>query len=311
MLIRNNQVQKEQLWVVVAGQALLLLVLSIVLLRVWVFASPRIPTQALSIETEPALNQDLLVAQAESRIANNNIVGGLALLDVTIQQGQPSARIFGARAAAYARIGDYANAIIDYEQATVLAPENGDYQFGLCFARVQAEDYQNSLLACGNAINIMPTHFMARNNRCYVRAYHVGDYAGAIEDCTQAIALDSTHPYPYNNRARAYMMLGSYQQAIADASQSIALGNPYDYLALTNRGTAYMASGDANAALNDFSVAIQSNADYDEVYARLGELYRWQNQPELARQSYCHYMTITDVLLQVIIERINELGGCE
>ena len=311
MLIRSNQVQKEQLWAVVAGQALLLLILSFVLLRVWFFASPRIAiTQSLNISSEPALNQDLLVAQAENRIANHNIVGGLALLDVTIQQGQPSARIFGARAAAYARIGDYGNAINDYQQATALAPENGDYQFGLCFARVQAQDYQNSLSACGNAIDIMPSHFMARNNRCYVRAYHVGDYEGAIEDCTQAISLNSSHPYPYNNRARAYLMTGSYQQTIADASQSIALGNPYDYLALTNRGTAYMASGDANAALNDFSIAIQSNPNYDEVYARLGELYLWQNQPELARQAYCQYVSLTDVPLQVIIERINELGGC-
>lgn len=311
MLIRTEHVQKEQLWVVVAGQALLLLVLSLVLLRACSLTTPRaLSNQALSLQPSPTLDQDLLIAQAESRIANDNVAGGLAILDVTIQQGEPSARIFGARAAAYTRIGDYSNAINDYQQATALAPENGDYQFGLCFVLVQSHDYQNSLSACGNAIQIMPSHFMAWNNRCYVRAYHVGDYEGALADCTQAIALDGNHPYPYNNRARAYLMTGAYQQAITDATQSIALGNPHDYLAFTNRGTAYLSLSDANAALNDFMAAIEANPEYDEVHARLGELYRWQNQPELARQAYCRYVTVTDVPIQIILDRITELGGC-
>lgn len=310
MLIRSNNIQKEKLWVVVAAQAILLLILSMLLLRACTTTKARFDSQVLAIQNEASPGQDVLISQAENRIANNNIAGGIALLDVTISYGQPSARVFGARAAAYARIGDYANAVNDYQQATILAPDNGDYQFGLCFMRVQAEDYQNAVIACSSAIQIMPDHFMSWNNRCYVRAYHVGDYEGAMNDCTQAIALDSSHPFPYNNRARAYLMSGSYQQTINDATQSILLGNAYEYLPLTNRGTAYLAIGDSSSALLDYQAAINANPDYDEVYARLGELYRWQNQGELARQAYCQYMRVSDAPLQVIIERANELGAC-
>lgn len=311
MLIRADNIQKQQLWGVVAAQAILLLILTILLLRACTTTSHYMTSnQALAIQTENSLQQDVLIAQAESRIANNNIMGGLALLDVTIQQGRPSARVFGARAAAYARIGDYANAINDYQQATILAPDSGDYQFGLCYARVQAGDYHNAVPSCSSAIQLMPNHFMAWNNRCYIRAYHVGDYDGAISDCTQAVALDSTHPYPYNNRARAYLMTGAYQQAISDATQSIFLGNTAEYLPLTNRGTAYLALGDGTSALRDYQAAINNNPDYDEVYARLGELYRWQNQSELARQAYCQYLNVATTPLQIIVERVNELGGC-
>lgn len=310
MLIRTENVQKDQLWVVVAGQAILLLILSMLLLRACTTTKIRFDSQALAIQSEPSPGQDVLVAQAENRIANNNIEGGIALLDVTISHGQPSARVFGARAAAYARIGDYPNAVNDYQQATVLAPDNGDYQFGLCLMQVQAQDYQNAVSACSHAIQIMPQNFMAWNNRCYVRAYHVGDYEGAISDCTQAIALDGNHPFAYNNRARAHLMSGSYQQAIYDATQSILLGNSHIHLPLSNRGTAYLAQGDGAAALRDFQAAINANPDYDEVYARLGELYRWQNQGELARQAYCQHITVSDAPLQIIIERANELGGC-
>lgn|GEM_PF-6697207 len=311
MILRANNVQKEQLWGVVAAQAILLLILTMLLLRACTTHSGNtIRSQTIQIQTEPSLGQDVLVSQAESRIANNDVPGGIALLDVTIQQGQPSARVFGARAAAYARIGDYANAINDYQQATILDPENGDYQFGLCHSRVYAGDYQNAITSCSSAIQLMPGHFMSWNNRCYVRAYHVGDYEGAISDCTQAAALDSVHPYPYNNRARAYLMTGEYQLAIDDATRSLLLGNGHEYLPLTNRGTAYLALGNGTEALRDYQAAINDNPEFDEVYARLGELYRWQNQPTLARQAYCRYLEVTDVPLQVIIDRANEYGGC-
>ncbi|MEM9952185.1 MAG: tetratricopeptide repeat protein [Chloroflexota bacterium] len=308
---RTDKVQKEQLWGVVFGQAIVLIIMSLLLLRACsVSANASASSQAIETQREPALQQDVLIAQAENRIADNNILGGLALLDVTITQGQPSARVFGARAAAYVRIGDYDNAILDYTQATSLAPDNGDYQFGLCYTQVQVGQYQSALPACSNALQIMPNHFMSWNNRCYIRAYHAGDYEGAVSDCSQAIQIDPNHPYPYNNRARAYLMMGSYQQAISDATRSIMLNNPHSYLALTNRGTAYLALGNGTAALADYETAINSNPEYDEVYARLGELYRWQNESALARQAYCQYLTITDAPLQIVLDRINELGGC-
>lgn len=311
MIIRADHVQKEQLWGVVVAQTLLLILISLLLLRACsTSASATVRNETLTLQNESALQQDVLIAQAETHIASNNIMSGIALLDVTIQQGQPSARVFGARAAAFARIGDLSNAITDYQQAVSLAPDNADYQFGLCFSLVQTEDYQNALSACSNTIQLMPSHFMAWNNRCYLRSYHLGDYEGGIGDCTQAIALNNTHPYPYNNRARSYLMSGQYQQAVTDATQSIQLGNAYQYLPLTNRGTAYLAMGNGVAALQDFQAAINDNPDYDEVYARLGELYLWQNQNALARQAYCQYLTLASTPIQIILERVTALGGC-
>jgi tetratricopeptide (TPR) repeat protein len=152
---------------------------------------------------------------------------------------------------------------------------------------------------------------MAWSNRCYIRAYFGSDYAGAISDCTQATLLNNTHPFPYNNRARAYLMMGNYEQAIDDATKSIELGNPYAYLPLTNRGTAYAALGNADAALVDYQAAIEANPDYDEVYARLGEVYRWQNRPTLALQSYCRYLELDKTPIQFIQDRATELGSCQ
>jgi len=310
MTIQTNQIEKKQLWGVVIAQAIVLVILLLFVLRACTTNFGSMNAQALTLQSEPSVAQDMLITHAETEIQNDNVIGGLALLDVTIQQGQPSARVYGARAAAYARIGDYDNAVTDYRQAVVLAPDNADFQFGLCFVEVTMGNYQDAISPCSSAIQLNPTNLLAWNNRCYIRAYHLGDYEGAISDCTQTIAINSVHPYAYNNRARAYLMTGAYQQAINDATRSLQLENSYSHLPLTNRGTAYLALGQAQPAFNDYQAAINANPNYDEVYARLGEYYRWQNQPTLARDAYCQYLSMTDTPIQLIVDRANELGGC-
>lgn len=310
MLVITKNIQKETLLGIVGAETVMLVLLLFLVLR----ACMSVPTtivQTVPIQAAGTVEQDMLIAQAEDRIANQDYQGGLALLDVTIAHSEPSARVFSARAAAYAHIGDYTNAIADYQQAIALSPDNGDYRLSLCVVAAQAGDLTTANPECDQAVLLMPNNVMAWNNRCYIRAYLAADYAGAISDCNQAILLNPNHPFPYNNRGRAYLMMGNYQQAILDSTRSIELGNPFAWLPLSNRGTAYAALGDANGALNDYQAAIEANPNYDEVYARLGEVYRWQNRPALALQSYCQYINIAATPIQFIIDRANELGGCK
>ncbi|MEO1163117.1 MAG: tetratricopeptide repeat protein [Chloroflexota bacterium] len=304
MVIHKDAIRREHLWMLVIVEGIIGVILLFLVMQGFI-SRVSVPTDNLQ-----TLTGDVLVSQAENRIANDDVRGGLALLDVTIAQGETSARVYGARAAAYAELGDYTNALSDYEQAALLAPTSIDFQFGVCYTGLRAENYQVASDGCGAVIQLDPQHTLAWNNRCYIRAYHLGAYTEALPDCTQAILLNTDHPYPYNNRARAYLMTGAYQLAINDATQSLTLNNPYAHMPLVNRGTAYMALGNAQAALNDFQSAIDAAPEYAETYARLGELYRWQNFPEAARQSYCQYLGLTDIPLQSIIERADELGGC-
>jgi small glutamine-rich tetratricopeptide repeat-containing protein alpha len=47
------------------------------------------------------------------------------------------------------------------------------------------------------------------------------DYATAIAEYTHAIALDSTNPVYYSNRAAAYSSSGDHASAVADAEKAI------------------------------------------------------------------------------------------
>jgi tetratricopeptide (TPR) repeat protein len=227
-----------------------------------------------------------------------------------IQYSQPTDRVYAARANALSRTGEFENALLDYQQAIALNPTNGEYRRGICYVATELGQMQLAVSNCDEAVHLLPHDVIVWNSRCYLRAYHTGDYAGAISDCNQAILLSPNHPYPYNNRARAYLMMGSYQEAVNDTTRSIELGNPHLYMPLSNRGTAYAALGNAAAAIADYQAAIHANPDYTETFARLGEVYRWQNQPELALQVYCHYLRVEENPLQFIIDRVAELGTC-
>lgn len=312
MLTRAYNLEKEYLWIIVAVQTFLIFLLLIFLLRACtsVPAAQVLNTDTLVAQTAPSIEEDKLISQAESRIANQDYQGGLALLDVMVQYSQPTDRVYAARADALSHIGELDNALADYQEAIALNPNNGEYRRGMCYVATNVGQMQLAVSNCDAAVTLLPQDAMVWNSRCFLRAYYTGDYAGAVTDCNQAILLSPNHPYPYNNRARAYLMSGSYQEAVNDATRSIELGNPHLYMPLTNRGTAYAALGNANAAIADYQASIQNNPNYTETFARLGEVYRWQNQATLALQAYCHYLSIESKPLQFIIDRVNELGAC-
>jgi tetratricopeptide (TPR) repeat protein len=171
-------------------------------------------------------------------------------------------------------------------------------------------DFNTAMPSCDNAITLQPDNWVVWNDRCYLRAYYTGAYQGAISDCTQSLALNPGHPYPYNNRARAYLLSGNYTEAIADASRSIDLGNRYPALPYTTRGTAYIALGNFAQGLAEYQTALSIDPTYPELHLRMGELYRYQNQTEQARQSYCRYIENDPYPIQYAIDLAQSYGGC-
>ncbi len=100
-----------------------------------------------------------------------------------------------------------------------------------------------------------------------LRKYQSGDYQAAIEDFTQAIALDSQNALAYNKRGDAFYQLGDYEQAKADSSKAIEL-NPQNANAYYDRGFALYELGKYKEAIADYTKAIELNPD--NVYAYYG-----------------------------------------
>ena len=77
-------------------------------------------------------------------------------------------------------------------------------------------------------------------------AYDNGDYDKALADFNQAIQLDPTYVFAYNNCGNVYLHKGDYDKAIADYDKAIQLDPKYAG-AYDNRVKAYKVKGEKGA----------------------------------------------------------------
>jgi tetratricopeptide (TPR) repeat protein len=91
------------------------------------------------------------------------------------------------------------------------------------------------------------------------KKYDKGDFAGAIADSTQAIALAPADPEGYYCRGCAEEAVNDFDDAIADYSKVIAL-DPNNAVAYHDRGFAREAKGDLEGAATDLNKAEQLNS---------------------------------------------------
>ena len=131
------------------------------------------------------------------------------------------------RGSAYAKLGQFQEAINDFDQAIKLDPT--------------PLRYNNRGLAHGQ----------------------FGQFQEALNDFDQAIKLDPTSSR-YNNRGMAYGELGQVQEAINDFDQAIKL-DPTNARAYSNRGLGHNAFGQFQEAINDFDRACELDTEYCTV----------------------------------------------
>ena len=136
--------------------------------------------------------------------------------------------------------------------------ENADFQ-----AQLQALDQreQEGEARRESQGQLTPWDHFRRGNR----HYDAGEYADAIAEYTQAIALDSKYAAAYNNRGAANNHLGQYAEAIADCTQAITLDPKYA-TAYNNRGYANNHLGQYAEAIADCTQAITLDSKYAGAY---------------------------------------------
>jgi len=92
----------------------------------------------------------------------------------------------------------------------------------------------------------------------------------AIQQYSQALALDPFHVEAYTCRGMAYNSLGQYDKAIADLTKAISMGSTAAYLM---RAYAYKHLKDTDKAMSDCNRAIELDPHYWEGYVSRGELW--------------------------------------
>ena len=126
---------------------------------------------------------------------------------------------FQNRGKAYADVGEQRLALMDFSSAIDLGNDQGDTRNGRCWARaVLNEELELALEDCRTAVRMASQVANNLNSLAFVR-FRGGDYAGAIDDYTAALAIDPAV-------ASSYYMRGRAKQAINDptAADDVARG---------------------------------------------------------------------------------------
>lgn len=180
------------------------------------------------------------------------------------------------RGITYKALGQYAQALADYEQALALDPNNALTYTNRGNTYEALGQYEAALTDFNRTLVLDPNYANAYVNRGNAYA-SLEQYGDALADFTRALALNPNDALAYANRGAAYERLGQYAEALADYERTLAL-DPNDATTYYNRGVAYQALGQHTAALADYEQALALFPNYPTPYLNIGVLLGKQGQ---------------------------------
>jgi regulator of sirC expression with transglutaminase-like and TPR domain len=125
---------------------------------------------------------------------------------------------------AYAKLGQYKQAIECYNQAIHINPDYAHAHYLRGIVYLEPGQYQKAIQDFSETIRIQPDYISAYYDRG--RAYaKTGQYQQAIRDYDETIHLKPDHADAYNNRGAIFLNLGNRERGCLDARKACELGN--------------------------------------------------------------------------------------
>lgn len=134
------------------------------------------------------------------------------------------------------------------------------------------------------AIEVDSTYAYAYNN-IGIALYDKGDYQGSADYLEKAVALNASYAKAFNSLGNACLALGDYERAQAHYETSIELGpeSPEKY---TNLGNALSAAGYFGAAVEAYERAIDLDSKHAPAYNNIGVIQQKRGDNEAANESF-------------------------
>jgi tetratricopeptide (TPR) repeat protein len=165
----------------------------------------------------------------------------------------------------YGKIGNYNEAILRFNKALKLSPDNAGLYYNRGIAYSAAGNYDLAVADFTRFIELEPKEASAYKLRA--TAYTgIRNYEAVISDCTKAIQLDPNDAKVFETRAYAYYKKEDYDKAILDYTRSIQInpGNPEIYY---SRAMMYNIRGDYDQAVVDCTKSLELDSRNAVVYS--------------------------------------------
>ena len=159
------------------------------------------------------------------------------------------------RGSVKSKLGEYAGAVLDYDEAIRLKPDYADAYNNRGNAKIQLKQTNEALADFNEAIRIKPDYADAYNNRGGVKIY-LKQPDEALADFNEAIRTKPDYAKAYNNRGGAKIHLKQSNEALTDLNEAIRIKPDYAEV-YANRGEAKVSLGISDAAKSDFQTALE------------------------------------------------------
>jgi tetratricopeptide (TPR) repeat protein len=206
-----------------------------------------LPTSAKSADDSAFLS-------GKTKIERHDYAGAIADFSSFIErEGKDVAAAYHGRGMAKMKLGDRPGAVADFMKVIDLEP-----QLAPDFLDGKHEDVdRGGESRSGNDFStrvfqsdLVPGYAFAFDNRGLLK-YIQGNYEGAIDDFTMAIALEPKFSLPYKHRGYAKYDLQDYQGAIDDYTKAIKYNRKSAEI-YRERALAKEQSGDEDGAMDDY-----------------------------------------------------------
>ena len=135
-----------------------------------------------------------------------------------------------------------------------LKARNYEYFFNRAQDKFEVGDYEDAILDYNKALELSPTEICLVYSMRGNAKRNLGDFDGAISDQNKALDFDPLYADGYFNRGIAKFKKGDFDGAIQDYSQVLKI-NPKDSDALFNRANVKKEVGDIISACEDWKKA--------------------------------------------------------
>lgn len=163
--------------------------------------------------------------------------------------------------------GDADRAMLDYDEAIRLDPQNADAHYNRGLTYTHRGDYVRAIAGYDEAIRLNPRYSAAYNNRCMMRAmYLTRELDRARADCDAAIRLGGDGPRFLSSRGFLSLRQGRSQDAWNNYDAAIR-GQPDFAIPLYGRGIAALRLGRTAEGLADLARATALDATIAQTFA--------------------------------------------
>ena len=188
------------------------------------------------------------------------------------------------------------------DEALTLAPGYDQAYLHRGSLRLSAGDVQAGVEDLDRCLEICPTNMSARINRGVGR-HHLKNYAGAVDDYTEALAI-APNAIAFANRGLATSALKHWDAAVADFDRALALREAWP-LVHHVRGVAKLGQEDFDGAVAAFTRCIELAPSHLNAYARRGSAHHRAGRPREAVADFEYVLRVAprDWAERALVER--------